>query len=194
MSKHSEYPRNRYEDSQNKLHKKRRKRTHCRRQEVWRHDFGEKQIMSAVKKSTGHGEREGKEERGEREMHMRKALPQSHWLESEKGWFLWDFYNQWDSKTGVLEACVCVADVEPWGHCSAPVEKERRSPVADIVIWGSHGTHWERHLPLLEANLGEVAFVSLETKEPAGTIAHPTTWHRHRDTCWGQLTWTLVFC
>ena len=66
------------------------------------------------------------------------------------------FYNQQSSKTGVLEVHT-VAGVEPYFHCSVPVEKENTGWGADGMIRGSPGTPWVIHFPLLGVHLGKVA-------------------------------------
>ena len=65
------------------------------------------------------------------------------------------FDNEWNSKTRVLEVHSMVS-VESGGHSGAPVEEGRDSGV-DCMIGGSPGTHKERHLPLLEVHLEEMA-------------------------------------
>ena len=52
------------------------------------------------------------------------------------------------SKSKILEAHA-ITGLEPGRLRVAPV-KEGRSPKADTMLWGSPGSHCERHFPFLE--------------------------------------------
>lgn len=51
-----------------------------------------------------------------------------------------------------------------------------------------------RKPPLLGVYLGEMALLLWEQDSQKASFPSPTPQHRQRDTCLGQLTWTLVLC
>ena len=70
------------------------------------------------------------------------------------------FYNEWNSKTGILEILAMVS--VDWGrHSGAPVG-EGRGLGADSMKWGSPGTQWTQS-------------PSQGTKELVGTIVLPSS-------------------
>lgn len=102
------------------------------------------------------------------------------------------FYGQQTTKTGVLEVCT-MADIEPCGHSTAPVE-EGRGPGADVVIRDSPGRYWERQFPLLWVYLGKIVLPFRKKRVDGRHCTTSPLKFRSRDTWGGLLTCTQAFC